>query len=73
VTAPTDASGLVPNHNRGPRQRSDIRPHGTEARAMRERREGRKPCPPCLLAENAAHAWRAARRRAARKVQADDA
>ena len=25
---------------------------------MRHRRRGEKPCPDCLAAENAAHAWR---------------
>jgi hypothetical protein len=48
----------VPNFDRRPGEWSDIRPHGTEARAMRHRRHGEKPCPACLAAENAAHAWR---------------
>jgi hypothetical protein len=61
----TETVGLVPNHDRGPRQRFDVRPHGTEAHAQRERREGRRPCPSCLAAENAAHAARSAARRAA--------
>lgn len=60
MSAPTEAIGLVPNVDRGPRERFDIRPHGTEARARRERRHGRKPCPSCLAAENRARAWRAA-------------
>jgi hypothetical protein len=63
VSAPTEAAGLVPNWDRRPGERHDIRPHGTEARARRERRHGRKPCPPCLTAELAAHAWRDALRR----------
>ena len=62
MSAPTEAAGLVPAEDRRPRQRFDIKPHGTEARAMRERREGRRPCPRCLRAENAAHAYRAALR-----------
>ena len=59
MSAPTEVAALVPNDDRGPRERFDIRPHGTEARARRERRHGRKPCPSCLAAENRAHAWRA--------------
>jgi hypothetical protein len=62
VSAPTEVAILVPNDDRRPRERFDIRPHGTEARARRERRRGRKPCPSCLAAENAAHSWRAALR-----------
>jgi len=58
VSAPTEVDRLEPNLDRQPGQRFDIRPHGTEARAMRERREGRKPCAQCLAAENAAHTWR---------------
>jgi hypothetical protein len=64
VSAPTEALGLVPNYGRGPRERFDIRPHGTEARAKRHRRRGEKPCPACLAAENHAHAWRVAQRAA---------
>jgi hypothetical protein len=60
VSAPTEALGLVPNWDRRPGERADIRPHGTEARAMRHRRRGEKPCPACLAAENAAHAYRRA-------------
>jgi hypothetical protein len=60
VSAPTEAPGLVPNWDRRPGERSDLRPHGTEARARRERRHGRKPCEACLRAENAAHAYRRA-------------
>jgi len=60
VSVATEALGLEPNWNRLPGQRSDIRPHGTEARAMRHRRHGEKPCPACLRAENAAHAYRRA-------------
>jgi hypothetical protein len=60
VSAPTEALGLVPNDEWSPRQRFDIRPHGTEARAMRHRRRGEQPCPACLRAENAAHAYRRA-------------
>lgn len=62
MSAPTEAIGLVPNDDRGPRQRFDIRPHGTEARFRRHRRYGEKPCAACLAADNAAHAWRAAQR-----------
>ena len=58
MSAPTEALGLVPNFDRRLGEWSDIRPHGTEARAMRHRRHGEKPCPDCLAAENAAHAWR---------------
>ena len=64
MSAPTEVAALVPNDDRGPRERFDIRPHGTEARARRERRHGRKPCPSCLAAENRAHAYRATRRTA---------
>jgi hypothetical protein len=60
VSAPTEPVGLVPNYDRGPRQRYDIRPHGTEARARRHRRYGEKPCAGCLAADNAAHAYRRA-------------
>ena len=60
MSAPTEAGGLVPNWDRRPGERHDIRPHGTEARARRERRHGTRPCPPCLRAENAAHVYRAA-------------
>jgi hypothetical protein len=60
VSAPTEAPGLVPNDDWRPRERFDIRPHGTEARATRHRRRGEKPCPACLAAEAAAHAWRRA-------------
>jgi hypothetical protein len=65
VSAPTEALGLVPNWDRGPRERSDIRPHGTEARARRHRRRGEKPCAACLRAERAAHAYREAARASA--------
>ena len=58
MSAPTEIGGLVPNYDRGWHERSDIRPHGTEARARRERRRGQKPCPACLAAENAAHTYR---------------
>ncbi len=64
MSAPTEVAVLVPNDDRGPRERFDIRPHGTEARARRERRHGRKPCQSCLAAENRAHAYRAAQRAA---------
>ena len=66
MSAPTEVGGLVPNWDRGPGERHDIRPHGTEARAKRERRQGSKPCPACLQAENAARAYRAALRAEAR-------
>ena len=59
MSAPTEALGLVPNYDRRPGERYDIRPHGTEARARRERRHGTRPCPACLTAENHAHAYRA--------------
>lgn len=58
MSAPTEALGLVPNIARRPGEWSDIRPHGTEARAMRHRRHGERPCPDCLTAENAAHTYR---------------
>ena len=64
MSAPTELAVLVPNEDRGTRQRYDIRPHGTEARARRHRRYGEKPCPACLAADNAAHAYRAAQRAA---------
>ena len=64
MSVPTEAIGRVPNYDRGPRQRYDIRPHGTEARARRHRRYGEKPCAACLAADNAAHAYRAAQRAA---------
>jgi hypothetical protein len=63
VSAPTEALGLIPNYDRHPGERYDVRPHGTEACARRERRHGTKPCPSCLIAENAAHVYRAALRR----------
>ncbi len=63
MSAPTEALGLVPNYDRRPGERYDIRPHGTEARARRELPPGEKPCPPCLIAENRAHVYRAALRR----------
>ncbi len=62
MSAPTEALGLVPNFDWRPGQRFDLRPHGTEARARRERRQGRKPCPACLAAERAAHNYREALR-----------
>jgi len=62
VSAPTEAPGLVPNDDWQPRQRFDIRPHGTEAHAQRHRRRGERPCPACLAAETAANAYRAALR-----------
>jgi hypothetical protein len=60
VSAPTEALGLVPNFDRRPGERYDIRPHGTEARARRHYRTGERPCEPCRLAANAAHVYRAA-------------
>ena len=60
MTAPTEALGLVPNFDRRPGERHDIRPHGTEARARRHYRTGEKPCEPCRLAANAAHVYRLA-------------
>ena len=62
MSATTEALGLVPNYDRRPGERHDIRPHGSEARARRERRHGRKPCPACLAAENKAHVYRASLR-----------
>ena len=62
MSAPTEALGLAPNWDRRPGERYDIRPHGTEARARRHRRRGEKPCPACLVAERAAHAYREAAR-----------
>jgi hypothetical protein len=73
VSAPTEAIGLVPNDDRGPRQRYDIRPHGTEARSRRHRRYGEKPCAACLASDNAAHAWRAAQRTAGTHVPPEPA
>lgn len=60
MSAPTELAVRVPNWDRQPREWSDIRPHGTEARARRHRRRGEKPCAACLRAENAAHAYRRA-------------
>ena len=60
MSAPTETLGLVPNLDRRPGEWSDIRPHGTEARARRERRHGQKPCPACLAAEGRAHTYRRA-------------
>jgi hypothetical protein len=68
VSAPTEALGLVPNYDRRPRERFDIRPCGTEAHARRHRRHGEKPCPACLTAENHAHAYRHALRTRAAHV-----
>ena len=62
MSAPTEPPGLVPNDAWRPRERFDIRPHGTEARAQRHRRRGERPCPACLAAENAAHLYRDALR-----------
>jgi hypothetical protein len=62
VSAPTEAPGRVPNDDRRPGERYDLRPHGTEARARRDWRHGQKPCPACLAASNAAHRYRAALR-----------
>ena len=72
MTAPTEAVALVPNWDRRPGERYDIRGHGTEAYAMRHRRRGERPCLACLGAENAAHAYRARlRARLAERVAAD--
>ena len=68
MSVATELPGLVPNDDWQPRQRFDLRPHGTEARARRHRRYGGKPCPACLAAENRAHAWRAAQRAAGADV-----
>jgi hypothetical protein len=69
VSAPTEVAALVPNEDRRRRERFDIRPHGAEARARRERRHGCKPCPSCLAAENAAHACRRALRAASEEAR----
>ena len=69
MSAPTETPGLVPNDDWRPRQRFDIRPHGTEARAQRHRRRGERPCPACLAAENAAHLYRDALREGRVPVQ----
>ena len=66
MSAPTEAAALVPNFGRRRGERYDIRPHGTEARARRERRHGRKPCALCLPAEDHARAYRTALRRRSR-------
>jgi hypothetical protein len=68
MSAATEVAALVPNQDRRPRERFDIRPHGTEAHAQRHRRRGEKPCPACLAAENAANAWRRALRAAGTHV-----
>ena len=68
MSVATELPRLVPNDDWRPRERFDIRPHGTEARARRHRRRGEKPCPACLAAENAAHAYRAAQRAAGAQV-----
>ena len=62
MSAPTEVHGLVPNFDRRPGQRYDIRPHGTEARARRHWRAGEKPCESCRLASNAAYVHRSAAR-----------
>ena len=62
MTAPADAAGRVPSRDRGPGEWYDVRPHGTEACARRERRHGRKPYDLCLRAKNRAHAYQAALR-----------
>ena len=68
MSVATELPGLVPNDDWQPRQRFDIRPHGTEARARRHWRKGEKPCEACRAADNRAHAWRAARRTQAASV-----
>ena len=60
MSAPTEVLGLVPNFDRRPGQRYDLRPHGTEARARRHWRAGERPCDRCRLASNAAHVYRSA-------------
>ena len=69
MSAPTEVAALVPNDDRGPRERFDIRPHGTEARARRHWRKGEKPCAACRAADNHAHAWRAAQRAASEEAR----
>ena len=73
MSAPTEALGREPNYDRAGRQWYDIRPHGTEARARRERRHGQKPCPSCLAAEQAAHAYRERLRAAASATTSPEA
>ena len=68
MSVATELPGLVPNDDWQPRQRFDIRPHGTEARARRHWRKGEKPCQACRAADNRAHAWRAAQRTAGARV-----
>jgi hypothetical protein len=68
MSVAAELPGLVPNWDRGPRERFDIGPHGSEARARRHRRRGERPCPACLTAENSAHAYRAAQRAAGAHV-----
>ena len=70
MSAATEAAGRVPNWDRGPGERHDVRPHGTEACARRERRHGTKPCPACLTAENRARGWRRALRAPDRELPA---
>lgn len=65
MSAATELGGLVPNYDWRPGERHDIRPHGTEAQAKRERRRGSQPCPACLAAEKAARNWRRSRAAAA--------
>ena len=60
MSVPTEVPGLVPNFDRRPGQRHDVRPHGTEAGARRHWRAGERPCEPCRLASNAAHIYRSA-------------
>jgi hypothetical protein len=64
VSAPTEVPGREAQLDRQPGQWFDVRPHGSEAAAMRERRAGKKPCDLCRAAENAAHNYRRDRRRA---------
>jgi hypothetical protein len=71
MSAPTEVLGLVPNFDRRPHERFDIRPHGTEARARRERRHGQKPCTLCKPAELAAANYRRALRAAGSGVSDD--
>ena len=72
MSAPTEALGLEPNWDRRPGEWSDIRPHGTEARAMRHRRHGEKPCPACRRASSSRRAEVSAPTPSVPEPQADE-
>jgi len=61
MSTPAEAAGREPNLDWVPGEWRDIRPHGTEARARRERRRDGRPCADCLAAEARAHAYRRVR------------